>query len=124
MIMAIGILLMNVTLPHVSYTKAIDVWTGSCLTFVFFALIEFIIVNFLSRREDRASGVELKDGQSLRQKFMGWTLSEKMDAVCRVAYPVGFVLFVFLYAGAYCAQGDLTTEPTCGGPGCLTIKSP
>lgn len=35
---------------RVSYIKAIDLWMSTCLVFVFAALIEFAVVNVLSRR--------------------------------------------------------------------------
>ncbi|ALC46945.1 GluClalpha [Drosophila busckii] len=50
----------NASLPPVSYTKAIDVWTGVCLTFVFGALLEFALVNYASRSDMHKENIKKK----------------------------------------------------------------
>ena len=43
----------NQSMPRVSYVKAIDVWMSCCLMFVFCGLVEYAIVNVLSRKKPR-----------------------------------------------------------------------
>ncbi|XP_075749544.1 glycine receptor alpha 1 isoform X6 [Rhipicephalus microplus] len=63
----------NASLPPVSYTKAIDVWTGVCLTFVFGALLEFALVNYASRSDSHRQNTQ-------KQKQRKWELEPPLDS--------------------------------------------
>ena len=48
------------SLPRVSYVKAIDIWMSTSVMFVFAAMLEFAVVNTLARKEIRKLSIKAK----------------------------------------------------------------
>ncbi|GMR60015.1 hypothetical protein PMAYCL1PPCAC_30210, partial [Pristionchus mayeri] len=76
----------NAKLPPVAYIKAIDVWIGACLTFIFGALLEFALVTFLSTRNDRRRKKKSENGGLLESDMQGvWIPKNAIERADRAA---------------------------------------
>lgn len=109
LICAVMTAIINAQIPRVSYTKPVDVWTGISLTFIFVALVEGVLANWLHRREKVNKDTELEDKasaslrkhESEKERFQGLPLPEQMDYVFRIFYVGFFILFNIIYWPMY-----------------------
>ncbi|CAG0885570.1 unnamed protein product [Darwinula stevensoni] len=114
--MAMQVTFINASFPSVSYTRAVDVWTGMCLTFVFFALLESVLVSHASksrghrnRDHTELESVPFEVQQpkaTAKGRISIWldrvhSRPSKVDAISRIAFPVCFALFNVGYWAGY-----------------------
>lgn len=85
----------NASLPPVSYTKAIDVWTGVCLTFVFGALLEFALVNYASR-----SDMHRENMKKARREMEAANLDAASDLLDTDSNATFAMVSISLYTGS------------------------
>ncbi|XP_074641418.1 glycine receptor subunit alpha-2-like [Tubulanus polymorphus] len=106
------------TLPRVSYIKAIDAWMACSVIYVFIAMLEFPIVNTMARNEIRRLSMKLRScakNQELPHDAFKKMLDEytygpsrsfdpdrrhmarRVDKWARIVFPIGYVAFNLIY---------------------------
>nr|XP_022913136.1 glutamate-gated chloride channel-like [Onthophagus taurus] len=105
----------NSNMPKVPYTKAIDIFTGMTLTFIFCALLETIFVHVTevkstrkletqeSVAKDDVEQVEKFDKPNAIIKMKAWMFDDHetlndIDAASRALFPMSYILFLFIYS--------------------------
>lgn len=82
LILSIGLNIVGFEIPKTNYNKAIDIFTGVSMTFVFVALVQFAYLANFSADNDK-------------------DFPEKIDMIFRIAYPALFILFNIFYWALY-----------------------
>ncbi|MCP9264052.1 Glycine receptor subunit alphaZ1 [Dirofilaria immitis] len=80
-------------LPSVSYMKAIDLWFGFITAFVFITLLQTLIVIALDKRAKQLHSRELMLVRAEQYHKRG----RYLDNLCRLFYPIGFLIFLIAY---------------------------
>ena len=111
-----------IDLPIVSYTKAIDVWTGWCMAFLAASVVETaVIAHFVVKKKGKQNGIEWPNGVTVvypeqeQEKLpparsggmkLRWPCCCQrnvfvLDKVCRYLFPTTFISFTFTYLVVY-----------------------
>uniref|UniRef100_A0A0N4Z3Z1 Neur_chan_LBD domain-containing protein n=1 Tax=Parastrongyloides trichosuri TaxID=131310 RepID=A0A0N4Z3Z1_PARTI len=97
-------------LPSVSYLKAIDLWFGYITGFVFFTLLQTLFVIGFEKKANQLKKtikkhekmITYEEVQDLLKKAGKYhRMGRQFDNLCRVFYPVTFILFLMMYFFIY-----------------------
>lgn len=123
----IGISTFNLQAPRVSYTKAVDIFTGITLTFIFASIIEFVVVNYLNQygfncskskkyvvsagenenteheiplNSENDGKLEVERAENKHVHHWG-KLGARIDMIFRIAIPIFYLFFIIVYVIAF-----------------------
>ncbi|KAH7708561.1 GluCl alpha 3 [Aphelenchoides avenae] len=95
----------NFRIPLTSYMKSTDVWIGVCLAYVFYALVESVIVSSGAdsprSRKNEYNQLDHKMAPAAAPSAHGMNLRSRLDSVSRLLYPLLFLVFVGWYVLRY-----------------------
>lgn len=106
LLMVLGCFNIGSQIPKTAYTKAIDVYTGVTMTFIFLAVagnLNFqFLVNFYSYTTCIAEFAYISSKQSDTEKEDDFdSTPAKVDKFFRFGYPIAFAVFNVLYWTIY-----------------------
>ncbi|KAF2365016.1 Neurotransmitter-gated ion-channel ligand-binding domain [Trinorchestia longiramus] len=85
--------------PQYPYTMAIEVFTGTCLGFIFSTMVETLIVDTISRSGDKLGqhnySREVEDTSELGSREQ--LVAQWLDRAFRIMYPLTFIIFNIIY---------------------------
>ncbi len=83
-------------IPQVSYVKAIDIWFAICFAFTFAVIL--VIAARDGWIQHHPQNQAEKSGHDDAQP------GRRLIVVCRVVFPLTFLVFIIIYFSVYCAQ--------------------
>lgn len=100
------------TLPLVSYTKALDVWTGFCLAAGALCIVQNAVVAAMTQKNKSilaGFGNKVLNLDVEKQRFHEMVenpLIYKIDKASRILFPSMFLLFTLVYILIYVVRGN------------------
>ena len=83
----------RLSLPAVSYVTNIDTWSITCLLFVAAALLECVIVDFLTKKDSKRRERIAKEKERRGLNYGTMDVHVKIKFISRIAFPMLFLVF-------------------------------
>lgn len=92
------------SMPKVPYTKAIDVFSGIHVIFIFILLLHNATLNYLTKRSDMLKDRDLSGNEGLvsrAKKIVQEARASSMDKWGRIIFPLAYLIFIIIYFATY-----------------------